>query len=310
MMAMGLTKHSANALLTYLQDNQININPDFRREMLRLSLQSLMEWEVSSTINAGHYERVDQRKTYRNGYRPRVWRSSLGEIPLYIPKLRQGTYNPDFLRTSEAAILDMANRLYVGGADEINAQNIRVLCEQAGLMPMESSECHTLLDTLMIAAERARQSRLSQRFTSIWLDTINPGSWQEVKIAAGIDHEEQTELLTFSDRRETTWSDLLGDLVERGLRNVDQVLTAPDAYARDAIRMYLPRAAWQISAISSLPRAQVQAMPLVGSGMWVWADEVGALLSAVGLNPFAFELPMGAISFERDFEPLMAIAVA
>ena len=50
-----------------------------------------MELEVSEPVGAGRYERTPERKTYRNGYRERVWETRVGQIPLRIPKLRQGS---------------------------------------------------------------------------------------------------------------------------------------------------------------------------------------------------------------------------
>ena len=65
-------------LSKYKDDGQL----DPLREGVRLLAQALMELEVSEEIGAERYQRTDERKTYRNGYRKRrrdtrVGRSSL-----------------------------------------------------------------------------------------------------------------------------------------------------------------------------------------------------------------------------------------
>ena len=70
---------------------------DLVRESLRWVVQQMMEAEVSELIGAERGERTPDRATHRNGYRTRRWDTRAGEIDLQIPKLRQGSYFPDFL---------------------------------------------------------------------------------------------------------------------------------------------------------------------------------------------------------------------
>ena len=67
-----------------------------------------MEHHVEGLVEAGRYERCDGRLTWRNGYRDRELKTRLGVLKLRVPKLRQGSYFPGFLkprRTSEKALV-------------------------------------------------------------------------------------------------------------------------------------------------------------------------------------------------------------
>ncbi len=68
------------------------VEPDFLREVVRWTVQELMEAEVSAQIGADRYERTGERATYRNGYRAREWDTRVGTIELAIPKLRPGSF--------------------------------------------------------------------------------------------------------------------------------------------------------------------------------------------------------------------------
>lgn len=108
------------ALIEYLR--KVGLEPDegFLHEGLRQLTQTVMELEAAEQIGAGRYpgrtprsgrkprrpagarrpgrfERTPERKTYRNGHRERVWETRVGEIPLRIPKVRDGNYFPSLL---------------------------------------------------------------------------------------------------------------------------------------------------------------------------------------------------------------------
>jgi len=70
---------------------------DIVREMLGFTAQRLMELDVETKTGAAHGERNPDRLTQRNGYRDRTWETRVGTIELRIPKLRKGSYFPEFL---------------------------------------------------------------------------------------------------------------------------------------------------------------------------------------------------------------------
>ena len=82
---------------------------DFLRETVSWLVQALMDEEVSARIGADRYERSDDRMTQRNGYRKRDLNTRVGTIEVGIPKLRQGSYFPEWLvergRPTEKALI-------------------------------------------------------------------------------------------------------------------------------------------------------------------------------------------------------------
>jgi putative transposase len=88
----------------------------FLQEGLQQLTRTVVELEAASQIGPGRYERTPERKTYRNGHRDRVWETRVGEIPLRIPKVRDGGYLPSLLgprRRSEKALLAAVQQAYV-----------------------------------------------------------------------------------------------------------------------------------------------------------------------------------------------------
>jgi hypothetical protein len=107
-----------SALLEYLRQVGAGLDPDFLREAVRVMSALLMEIEVKQQIGADRYERTEERTTYRNGYRDRAWQTRVGEVPLNIPKLREGSYFPSLLeprRQAEQALLSVIQQAYIQG---------------------------------------------------------------------------------------------------------------------------------------------------------------------------------------------------
>jgi putative transposase len=106
------------ALTELLRKHEFDIDNDFLREGVQIIMQMLIELEAGQQIGAGRYERKPERFTHRNGYRSRLWETQVGEVPLRIPKLREGTYFPSLLeprKRSEKALLAVIQEAYVKG---------------------------------------------------------------------------------------------------------------------------------------------------------------------------------------------------
>ena len=100
------------ALLSETADHQI------LAEMLGFVADRLMALDVDQLCGAGVHERSAGRVNHRNGYRPRRWETRAGTVDVQIPKLRKGTYFPEFLeprRASEKAMTAVIQEAYIQG---------------------------------------------------------------------------------------------------------------------------------------------------------------------------------------------------
>ena len=87
------------------------------RQMVQFMAQRLMEIGVEGRCGAGYDGKSVERTNSRNGYRDRTWETRAGAVELKIPKLRQGSYFPEFLeprRTAEKALTIVIQEALVG----------------------------------------------------------------------------------------------------------------------------------------------------------------------------------------------------
>ena len=76
---------------------------DILRTLVKEMAEALMGAEVDALCGASHGERHPERVNRRNGYRERAWDTRSGTIDLALPKLREGSYFPDWLLTPRRA---------------------------------------------------------------------------------------------------------------------------------------------------------------------------------------------------------------
>ena len=72
-------------------------SPDLLRAMVKDFAEALMSADADAACGAGYGERSPERVNRRNGYRERDWDTRVGSIELAVPKLREGSYFPDWL---------------------------------------------------------------------------------------------------------------------------------------------------------------------------------------------------------------------
>ena len=116
-MTVPTTIDAAGWLSKYMEG--VDGDVDLARAMLAAFAEALMSAQASAMCGAAFGERSEDRTNSRNGYRVRDWDTRVGTIDLAIPKLREGTYYPDWLltprRRAEQALVAVIGQAYVEG---------------------------------------------------------------------------------------------------------------------------------------------------------------------------------------------------
>ena len=131
----------------------------------------LMEAEIGKEIGAGLGEISAERVTHRNGYRPRLSETRVGEIELAVPPKRDGSsYFPSFLeprRPCEQAIVACVMEAYVNG---VSTRKVDRLVEQLGIHGMSKDRVSGLCRELDERVDAFRNRPLEGEYPYVWLD--------------------------------------------------------------------------------------------------------------------------------------------
>lgn len=230
---------------------------DLPREMVKAMAEKLMSFEADLLCNAEYGERSTERENLRNGYRQRRWDTRVGSIDLSIPKLRQGSYYPDWLlqprRRAERALVQVVTEAYVRG---VSTRRVEGLVQALGLTDMSKSQVSELAQELDELVESFRARPLAAGpYTYLWLDATflkcrEGGRVVNVAavVATAVNADGQREVVgmdLFTSEDGAAWTAFLRTLVARGLSGVQLVVSDAHEGLKNAIAAVLPGAAWQ-----------------------------------------------------------------
>jgi putative transposase len=232
-------------------------SPDMLREMIRQFAQRMMDAEVEQVCGAGYGEVSSERVNSRNGYRNREWDTRAGTVELAIPRLRQGSYYPEWLlerrRRAERALATVVATSYLLG---VSTRRVEKLAESLGVTKLSKSQVSIMARELDEMVTDFRNRPLDQGpYTFAWIDALT----QKVReggrtiivhclVATGVNSEGQREILgleVVTGEDGAGWLAFLRGLVARGLTGVKLVTSDCHAGLRDAIASTLPGASWQ-----------------------------------------------------------------
>jgi transposase-like protein len=124
-------------------------SPDLLRVMVQDFAEALMGAEAEALCGAGYGERTPERVNSRNGYRERDWDTRVGTIELAVPKLRAGSYFPDWLlqprRRAEQAFVSVIADAYLAG---VSTRRVEKPVRQLGVERMSKSQVSRLAKSL------------------------------------------------------------------------------------------------------------------------------------------------------------------
>jgi putative transposase len=131
--------------------------PDVLRSMLTVFVQALMSADVDAACGAEFGTRSAERVNRRNGYRSREWDTRAGAIELAIPKLREGSYFPDWLlerrKRAERALISVVATSYLLG---VSTRRMEQLVEQLGITRLSQSQVSIMAKDLDAQVEAFR----------------------------------------------------------------------------------------------------------------------------------------------------------
>jgi transposase-like protein len=241
----------------FLREQLESASPDLLRQMVKAFADALMSAEADASCGASYGERSEDRTNSRNGYRSREWDTRAGTVELAIPKLRTGSYFPDWLlqhrRRAEQALVSVVATSYLLG---VSTRRVEKLVEQLGVASLSKSQVSEMAAHLDAQVEAFRNRPLDAGpYTFVWVDALTikvreAGRTINVHalIAVGVNGDGQREVLGLdvsSQEDGAGWLAFLRSLTARGLSGVRLVISDAHRGLVDAIGATLGGASWQ-----------------------------------------------------------------
>ena len=246
-------------------------SPDLMRSLLQDVINALLSADADAVVGAEYGRPSAGRSAQRNGYRHRDLDTRVGTIDVAIPKLRTGTYFPEWLlerrKRAESALITVVADCYLAGvstrrmAPRMHASRTShpgpQLVKTLGINNLSKSQVSRMAADLDEHVEQFRHRPLDEAgpFTFVSADALTMKVREGgrvinavVLLATGVNGDGHREVLCMRVATSETgaaWNGFFADLVARGLSGVRLVTSDAHAGLVEAIAAHLPGAAWQ-----------------------------------------------------------------
>ena len=233
-------------------------SPDLMRTLLQTMINTLLSAEADAICGAEYGKPSADRVNSRNGYRTRELDTRVGTVDVAIPKLRSGTYFPEWLlerrKRSEAAMITVVADAYLAG---VSTRRMDKLVKTLGIHSLSKSQVSRMAADMdeHVREFRTRPLGDSGPFTLVACAALTMKVREGgrvintvVLVATGVNADGHREVLGMQvATAETTmaWNTFFADLVARGLTGVKLITSDAHAGLVEAMRANFPGTSWQ-----------------------------------------------------------------
>ena len=241
-----------------LEEQLAQASPDLLRELLATFINTLLSAEADAVCGAEYGTASPERVNRRNGYRHRDFDTRAGTLDVAIPKLRQGSYFPEWLlerrKRAERALTSVVATCYLLG---VSTRRMDKLVASLVITSLSKSQVSEMAKELDAHVEEFRTRSLADAgpFTFVAADALvlkvrEGGRVVPVHalVATGVNADGHREILgvqVTTSEDGAGWLAFFRDLTARGLSGVKLVTSDAHRGLTAAIAATMAGAAWQ-----------------------------------------------------------------
>ncbi len=283
------------------------------RGAVHATIQAVLEEELERLVGAGPYERSDQRVDVRNGHYSRRIVTTAGEVAVRVGRTRDGgaaTAPLGRYSRRRPEIDDAITEAYVRG---VSTRDMAGVTQALLGKQVARSTVSRVTKRLEDQVEDLRRTPISDPIAYLHLDaTFVDARWARTVenvsalVAYGIGPDGHRQLLGIqlgAQESEASWTELLAELVTRGLSGVQLIIRDEHAGLITAARKTLPEARQQRCTVHLMRNVFTQVPKQHQKRL---ARELVAVLHADSLSAAKRKLRDFKLQFGKQFPEAVA----
>jgi len=240
--------------LELIEDYLIHQDEGIKR-LLTWFLNLVMQNEALEQLGAERYQRTQNRKAHRNGYKGRSLKTRVGEITLQKPQFREFSFETKvFERYSrvEKALINAIIESYLQG---VSTRKVQDIVSQLGIDQLSASSVSRISKELDEKVDEFLKRPIEQVVPYLFVDAsyfkVRAESSYVTKaflVLTGVREDGYREILgarIADGEDELFWSSLFEELKERGLSGVKLIVSDGHKGIQKAIEASFLGASWQ-----------------------------------------------------------------
>jgi putative transposase len=284
-------ENRAMSMNDFIQD-YLSDKDEGLKALVTFFLNLVMQYEAEHQAGAGRYQRTESRTAHRNGSKPRVLRTRLGELTLEKPEFREKSFETAvFEKYSrvEQALINVILESYIQG---VSTRKVRHIMEKFGVTGVSAETVSHLGKALDEKVKEFLSRPIEQPIVYLIVDAVYVKVRRNsrylntaVLIIAGIREDGYREILgvhVADSENEGFWLSLFEELKSRGLHGVQLVISDGHEGIQKAVKTSFIGASWQMcqvhflrAILRNIPRKrQSEVIPLLKSALNGYEDRL------------------------------------
>jgi transposase-like protein len=221
-------------------------------------LNSIIEKEFEAFIGAQKHERNEERKDYRNGYKERTLKTTLGELNLLRPYARHGKFETKLFENYsriDKALVSLIVESYLKG---VSTRKVDAIVSELGI-EISHTTVSNLSHELDELVTEFKTSPLRAYYPYLYVDAVYLKVFNgarfvslSVIIAIGVNEDGYREILDIvleDAESERSYRDFFKGLKERGIEKVDLVISDGHKGIKSAASKSFVGSSWQLCTV-------------------------------------------------------------
>lgn len=218
----------------FLAQNDIKSAHDIEialRDMMKETLQTMLENELTEQLGYDKYEYSDSEKTnYRNGYSKKTVHSTNGDIELNIPRDRNGEFEPIIVEKGSKDISNIEEKIIRMYARGISNREIYNQMQELYGVRISPDMVTAITDKIIPSIKEWQKRPLDEVYPVVFVDATyfyvrNEGvvGKKAVYVILGINSDGYKDILGFyvgESESAKYWLNILNELKSRGLKDI------------------------------------------------------------------------------------------
>jgi putative transposase len=236
---------------------------DIFQELFREGIQEMLKAEMDEHL--GYEKHAPEGVTYpnsRNGKTSKKVKTKLGDIPLEVPRDREGTFTPQVVPKRSRIMADIEDHVLSLYTHGMTTRDIESHIREIYGVEMSEATISHITDRIVEHIEQWKTRRLEKVYMVVWMDAIVFKVRQDgkvidkaVQIAVGLNNKGFKELLGMwicQNESASFWMSVLTDLKSRGVEEI--LISSTDNLKgfTDAIKAVFPQTRTQICIVHQL----------------------------------------------------------
>lgn len=201
------------------------------RDLLGDTLQQMLEAEMDDHLGYTKYDyKNKQTDDSRNGYSPKTVVSSVGEIPLDIPRDRKGDFEPQTVKKNQTDISNIEDQVLSMYAKGMTTRDISAHLQSIYGVDASAEMISRMTDRILPIAKEWQNRPLARKYAIVFMDAVHFHVRQDgrtikkavyVAIGTRLDgHREVLGLWIGGNESAKYWIGVLNEIRNRGTEDI------------------------------------------------------------------------------------------